>query len=164
MKGHFENFAAYNSWANDTLYAAVGDLSADQRNQDLSGFFKSIMGTLNHILVGDLLWMQRLGVDGPVPKVLDEILHSDFDTLYCERKLADGRLIHLMHQQTDDSLRTYLDYKTTKGDECHDQISAILSHMLNHQTHHRGQCHHMLSQLGEAPPSIDMIYFIRSIT
>jgi len=162
MKSHFENFAAYNAWANGKLYAAISDLSAAQRDQDLSGFFKSINGTLNHILVGDLLWMERLDNEGPVPSSLDEILHTNFKNLYDHRTQVDGRLIDFVSQQTTDNLQLFLDYTTTKGEECHDQISIILTHMFNHQTHHRGQCHHMLSQLGKAPPSIDMIYFIRS--
>ncbi|OUR75357.1 hypothetical protein A9Q83_18215 [Alphaproteobacteria bacterium 46_93_T64] len=161
MKDHFSNFAGYNSWANTVLYDAVSALESSQREQDLLGFFKSITGTLNHILVGDLLWMERLEREGAKPATLDTILFTNFAELFESRKQIDQRLIQFVDRQTEDSLQNILDYKTTAGELCHEKVAEILSHLFNHQTHHRGQCHQMLSQLGKTPPSIDMIYYIR---
>ncbi|WP_025897939.1 DinB family protein [Sneathiella glossodoripedis] len=161
MKSHFINFANYNRWANQTLYSSVAELTETELNQDVHGFFTSIFNTLNHILVGDLLWMNRLDEKGPKPARLDTILASNFDELVKMRTEADERLISIANAQNEEILSSFLDYVTTGGIACHDRVSEIMTHIFNHQTHHRGQCHHMLSQLGKEPPSLDMIYFIR---
>jgi uncharacterized damage-inducible protein DinB len=161
MNAHFSNFAAYNQWANNRLYTAAAELNKAEIEKNLDGFFSSLFHTLNHILVGDLLWMERLEGAGPKPDSLDTVLASDMDQLMVLRRQADKRLITLIDDLKEEQLSVFLDYKTSAGIACHDRISEIMTHLFNHQTHHRGQCHHMLSQLGKSPPPLDMIYFIR---
>lgn len=161
MKEHFENFAQYNKWANKTLYGAVSELAPNQLTQNLDGFFSSILHTLNHLLVGDLMWMRRLDGGDPDLKQLDAILFTDMPSLQVARSVADDRLQKITQDVTEERLASYLEYTTSKGIKCHDKISEIFTHIFNHQTHHRGQCHHMLSQLGMDPPPLDMIYFVR---
>ena len=162
MKAHFENFSAYSHWANTQLYAAVAELNVEEQNRNLNGFFSSLLHTLNHILVADLLWMERLEGAGQKPDSLDAILFSTLEDLTALRTETDQRLIQLTQNLTKDQINSFLDYKTSAGIACHDPISEIMTHIFNHQTHHRGQCHHMLSQLGKVPPSHDMIYFFRA--
>lgn len=162
MKEHFQHFAQYNQWANDTLYAALSQLSIEELNQDLNGFFKSVIGTLNHNLVGDLMWMRRIDHGGEKLDTLDQVLHDNLEDLYSARQQADIRLGHLVDNLDPEKFQTLLMYRNTSGDDFADPISQILTHMFNHQTHHRGQCHHMLSQLGKNPPALDMIYFVRA--
>jgi len=162
VKTHFQNFARYNAWANEYLYDAVQTLSVEEVNRGISGFFHSVLGTLNHILVGDYLWMERLQGSGPKPASLDALLYENLDDLIHNRQQADQRLITLTDALTTDELNSHMDYKTSAGVQCHDLKSDVLTHIFNHQTHHRGQCHQMLSQLGKAPPPLDMIYYIRS--
>ena len=162
MKSYFQDLAAYNQWANQTLYGSVSELTDAERHKDLGGFFSSLFNTLNHILVGDLLWMERLEGRGRKPATLDTILHEDFKALKLDRFETDKRLIQILDQMPPSMFSEHLDYKTSAGVDCHDPVIGILGHIFNHQTHHRGQCHHMLSQLGKAPPPLDLIYFLRN--
>ncbi len=162
MKSYFQDLAAYNQWANQTLYGSISELTDEERQKDLGGFFSSLLNTLNHVLVGDLLWMERLEGSGRKPATLDTILHEDYEALKQDRFETDKRLIQIIEQMPPLMLSEYLDYKTSAGMDCHDPVSGILGHIFNHQTHHRGQCHHMLSQLGKAPPPLDLIYFLRT--
>lgn len=160
---HFQKLADYNQWVNNRLYECVSELSEKEFNADLKGFFKSLCGTLNHILVGDLLWMERVEGYGPKPATLDTVLYPKFKDLHTMRLQTDTRLINLVNKQEEENFGQLLKYVTMAGEPCCDSITEIFTHMINHQTHHRGQCHHMLNQLGKAPPSLDMIYFFRSL-
>lgn len=164
MKAHFQGFARYNQWANDRLYQAVEPLTDQELNQDLMGFFGSLLGTLNHILVGDLIWMQRLDHQGSAPERLDQILYNNLPDLLEARRQADDRLGRLVDNLEPNGFQAVLTYRNVAGQEHSDPVSGILTHMFNHQTHHRGQCHQMLSQLGKAPPPLDIIYYVRSLT
>ena len=161
MIDHFQKFAHYNQWANTRLFDAVADLTTEEQTRDLGAFFGHVLGTLNHILVGDLFWMERIEGAGQKPASLDEILYEDFKDLRIARSESDERLIRLTKAQSQDDYSSYLDYLTTQGVPCHDQKSEVFAHLFNHQTHHRGQCHHMLTQLGKTLPPLDMIYFFR---
>ncbi|MCG8492487.1 MAG: DinB family protein [Sneathiellales bacterium] len=162
MKEHFEEFALYNKWANEKLYSFLStDLDEAELNRDLGAFFGTIMGTLNHLLVGDFLWMGRLDGLGPTPKSLDTVLHEDLASLSARREEADTRLINITSSLTDDRLQTILEYTTSQGIHCRDKLADIMGHIFNHQTHHRGQIHQMISQIGYTPPPLDRIYLIR---
>ena len=59
MKKHYHTFAGYNAWANRRLYEAAGTLSDAEYRADRGAFFKSMHGTLNHLLATDRIWMKR---------------------------------------------------------------------------------------------------------
>jgi hypothetical protein len=83
-------FAHYNAWANDRLYETAARLSGEQYRADRGAFFKSVHGTLNHLLVTDRIWMQRFTGEGDAPNRLDAILFEAFDELRVARA-AEGR-------------------------------------------------------------------------
>ena len=93
MKAHFQRMAAYNRWANERLYEAVGNLSPDEIAAPRSGFFPSLLKTLNHILVGDTVWMGRLDGSGSSIKSLDQVLHTAFGALKAARVAMDSRIV-----------------------------------------------------------------------
>ena len=161
MQQHFETMAAYNAWANERLYDVVAELSEAQINKNLASFFGSLMGTLNHILVGDLVWMGRLDNGGRKPESLDAILHTDFDSLREDRHATDRRITNIVGGLTDQDMAGRISFQTMAGQQCNDLLSEVLTHVFNHQTHHRGQCHTMLSLLGKEAPPLDLIYYIR---
>lgn len=160
MHEHFTRFAAYNSWANQRLFDAAAQLSDEQYRQDCKVFFKSMQGTLNHILVADTVWMSRFqqtdhGIEG-----LEQILHEDHASLAAAREEMDQRIadyVATLDQATLDDEFTYS--PVTLPDPVTMKLSIALSHVFNHQTHHRGHAHGVLTQLtGDAPP-LDLIYF-----
>ena len=161
MKAHFQRMAAYNRWANARLYEAVGKLSPEAFAAPRSGFFPSLLKTLNHILVGDTVWMGRLDGAGSSITSLDQILHADLAALTAARAAMDDRIVGFVDAVAPARLAEHLVYRTVAGDPMRTQVSQVLAHFFNHQTHHRGQAHAMLSSTDVAPPSLDLILFLR---
>jgi uncharacterized damage-inducible protein DinB len=162
MKSHFEMMARYNRWANRRLYDAAAALPDDLYRKDIGLFFRSLHGTLNHLLTTDRIWMHRIDGKGASPTRLDAIQYEDFAGLREAREAEDARIADFVAAQTAASLDAVFDYKTTKGVPQQDPLRIILAHLFNHQTHHRGQAHTGLSILtGAEPPSIDLLPMLR---
>jgi uncharacterized damage-inducible protein DinB len=161
MKAHFQRMAAYNRWANGRLYEAVGALSPAEIAAPRSGFFPSLLKTLNHILVGDTVWMGRLDGAGSGITSLDQILHTDFAALRAARAAMDDRIVAFVDRIAPSQLAEDLVYRTIAGDPMRTQVAQVLAHVFNHQTHHRGQAHAMLSDAKVGPPSLDLILYLR---
>jgi uncharacterized damage-inducible protein DinB len=92
MKPIFEMLAGYSEWANRRLYDAAAGLDDADFRADYGAFFGSVHGTLNHLLVGDRVWMHRSTGEGPSPARLDEILYEDFAGLRAAREQEDARI------------------------------------------------------------------------
>ena len=162
MKTHFQRMAAYNRWANERLYEAAGKLPPAEIEAPRSGFFPSILKTLNHILVADTVWMGRLeGTGSPGVTRLDQVLHADFASLRAARIAMDDRIIAFVDSLPPQRLEEDLVYHTMSGDPMRTNVAQVLMHFFNHQSHHRGQAHAMLSSTPVAPPVLDLIYFLR---
>ena len=163
MKQHFRMFAAYNRWANDLVYTIVGELSQEERDQDVGAFFKSVTGTLNHLLVADRIWMKRFTGEGTAPTRLDDILFPDFDQLSVARKAEDKRIVDWIGSLDESQFAGRFTYMTVSDMRTVSQrLAPALAHLFNHQTHHRGQVHTILTSLGKPAPSLDLIYFQRT--
>ncbi|MBZ0147271.1 MAG: DinB family protein [Pseudorhodoplanes sp.] len=155
-------FAGYNAWANERLYEAAARLSDADYRADRGAFFKSMHGTLNHLLVADRIWMRRFTGEGDVAKSLDAILHEDFGELRAARRAEDERIIHYVHSLTDADLAGWFRYRTiTNPVDMEQRLSHALDHFFNHQTHHRGQAHALLTAITGTAPSFDLIIFQR---
>ena len=161
MKANFRRMAGYNRWANQRLYEAAGKLSPEAFAAPRSGFFPSLLKTLNHILVGDTVWMGRLEATGSSIKSLDQILHTEFGALKSARAAMDDRIAAFVDGVAPARLEEDLVYRTVAGEAMTTQVAQVLQHFFNHQTHHRGQAHAMLSSTEVAPPSLDLILFLR---
>ncbi|AXS40611.1 DinB family protein [Breoghania sp. L-A4] len=162
MKAFVTMMAGYNAWANTRLYAAVETLSEAQYFEDRGAFFGSLHGTLNHILVGDHIWMHRFTGDGPLPAQLDTVLHDTLTALRAAREAEDARIIAYTNGLSEADLRHTFTYTPVTSPEPVTQpLAPALAHLFNHQTHHRGQAHGMLSQLSVDPPSLDLIRYQR---
>ena len=154
---HFQRFARYNALANKRLFAAVGGLPAEEYRKERPAFFGSIERTLNHIMIGDGLWMDRFEGQGRQTGRLDEILYTDFDALWQARQREDRRISSFIDDKlTEEMLASHVITVNAAGERFEDPFAMALAHMFNHQTHHRGQVHDMLSQAGMDPPSLDM--------
>ena len=160
--------ARYNRWANARLYGAVATLDDAALHKDTGAYFGSIHATLNHLLVGDRLWTSRIigeyhGLDS-----LDQILHDDFADLSTARAAMDDHLIRIVDRLSvgmDGGLDKEVRYRMIAGGEKHASPARhILLTLFNHQTHHRGQIHCMMTQAGiSEPPAQDVIVFIREL-
>ena len=158
----FPMLAAYNAWANTRLYEAAARLSDEQYRADRGAFFKSVHGTLNHLLVTDRIWMQRFTGEGEVPDRLDAILFEDLAPLWQARIAEDARIVAWVHGLSEAALAGTISYRrVTTPDVFTQPLAPALAHLFNHQTHHRGQVHALLTGLVGEAPSIDLLPFQR---
>jgi uncharacterized damage-inducible protein DinB len=148
--------ARYNRLANERLYDACAALGEDERKRIRPAFFKSIHGTLNHIMVGDRIWLARFE-GGTAPSTnLDAILHESFDALRAARQAEDRRIEEFAGRIDDAFLGGTIHYENNEGRLFEDPAAMLVIHFFNHQTHHRGQVHDMLTQTAVAPPVLDL--------
>jgi uncharacterized damage-inducible protein DinB len=160
----YRMFAGYNAWANDRIYDAAGKLSDADYRADRGAFFKSVHGTLNHMLVADRVWMRRFTGEGPSPTRLDAILFNEIGNLREERTAEDRRIISFVDGLDDAKLAGEFTYRTiTNPTTVTQPLAPALDHFFNHQAHHRGQLHGLLTALGgrDFAPSLDLILFQR---
>ncbi len=162
LTDHVRRFARYNRWANARLYEACAALSPADYHAPRPSFFGSIHATLNHILVGDSIWLGRFTGDVPTHLTrLDQILHEDFAALQTARTAKDAEIVAFAESLDAAKLNDSFTYANMAGQTFTDPLFPPLMHFFNHQTHHRGQVHGLLSHAGASPPSLDMIYFLR---
>lgn len=148
--------AAYNQAANTRLYQACAELSEEARTRDRGAFFGSIHATLNHLLLGDRIWMARFRGEQVPSTGLDAILYAEFDELHAARVLMDAKICAFMDDLDDDWLAGTIAYRNNEGRDLRDPVEVLLAHFFNHQTHHRGQVHAMLTQAGHRGPVLDL--------
>src|SRR5262245_34493737 len=164
MKAHLQRFAAYNRWANARLYEAALALSEDDYRRDVGAFFKSMHATLNHLLLTDRLWLKRLTGEGDHPDRLDAIIHEDRRELALARADEDDRIVRYVASLDDALLAGTPKYSNTSGKSFEQPRCHILVHLFNHQTHHRGQAHTILSICtGKEPPPLDLLIMQRGL-
>lgn len=153
--------ARYNAWANARLLDACIRAGEDECARPRPSFFGSILVTLNHVMVGDLLWMGRFtGRGAPGIDRLDQTLHSSLARLVPARTALDDTIV-VYFDGLDDDLGRPFTYRTMAGAEATSPLGPTMLHMFNHATHHRGQVHGMLSGTAVPPPALDLVYFLR---
>ncbi|TNE82110.1 MAG: damage-inducible protein DinB [Gammaproteobacteria bacterium] len=161
IQTHFQLMGGYNRRMNRQVYGVAAKLDQESLCRDAGAFFRSILGTLNHIMVGDLLWLRRFRGhrDGyfaldelgglPRPQGLDEILFADFSALWSCRESVDEIVVRWLETETGTSdFADNLTYANSKGVVSTRNFGELLCHFFNHQTHHRGQVSTLLSQMG----------------
>ncbi len=153
--------ARFNAWVNKRLYGCVAGLSDADYRRDRKAYFGSIHNTLNHLLVVDRTWTGRIRNVDPGIESLDQILYDDFAALRAAREAEDAALIELVDGLSDQELQSPVTYRFMTGDGRHsNRRDHILITLFNHQTHHRGQIHAMLTQQDIDPPPLDVLHFL----
>jgi uncharacterized damage-inducible protein DinB len=155
--------AQYNSWVNNKIYDLVTSLSEEERQRNLGTFFRSIHGTLNHILLADRAWLGRFSTSTryTFPALqeaklvfkfdsLAQILYADFAELCHERIETDKVIEKWMQELEPEILSTRVHYSNiSRGIEREHSLWFGLTHFFNHQTHHRSQVTTLIYQLGQ---------------
>jgi uncharacterized damage-inducible protein DinB len=161
--GFVQAMARYNAWQNSSLYAAAATLTDGARRLDRGAFWRSIHGTLNHLLWGDRIWMSRfagwpkpeLGIGASVAMI------EDFATLRAERAQADTAVSAWAAGVAQDWLAQDMTWFSAAANrEMTGPRWLLVSHMFNHQTHHRGQVHAMLTAAGARPEDTDLMLLL----
>jgi len=164
--------ASYNEWMNVKAYEAAMKLPDKELSCDRNAFFKSILGTLNHLVVADTLWLRRylnhptcfpaLDVvkDWPTPTALDQVLFADMRNLGEHRRVMDKTILDFTASLSEQDLDVTLHYSSTKGIPFAKNFFSLLMHFFNHQTHHRGQTTTLLMQQGVDVGVTDLLMLI----
>jgi uncharacterized damage-inducible protein DinB len=153
---HFQMLARYNRIANERLFASCAELDDAEYRKRRAGSFGGIHGLLNHILLGDRRWIGLFDGGERATPPLNQILYDDFSGLRSARVREDAR-IESFFAGLDAAfwIRPFA-YTNNRGKEYVETAHVACNHLFNHQTHHRGQVHVMLSQTPVAPPSLDL--------
>ncbi len=156
--------ARFNAWANERLYECAAQLSEEAYRADRKAFFGSVHRTLNHLLVVDRLWSGRIdGVDRGI-RALDQILYDDFASLRAARRKEDEHLIASVDGLGEERLAAPVRFRAITDGGIYDaRTDHILLTLFNHQTHHRGQVHALLTQSGITPPPLDLVDYLAKI-
>jgi uncharacterized damage-inducible protein DinB len=156
---YVQRLARYNRWQNDNLYGAADRLSDDERRRERGAFFSSIHGTLSHLLWGDCTWMNRFS-DVPKPDVGivgSKTLYPDWDGLKRERSAIDDKIVRWSDGVDPGWLSSdYTWFSNAAQRDVSKPMWTLVTHFFNHQTHHRGQVHAMLTQAGGKPGDTDL--------
>ena len=156
---YIRTMEAYNRWMNDRLYDCCSKLSDEERKRDVGAFFKSIHGTLNHLLLGDRIWLGRFMGKPLVVKSLDQELYSDFTQLRSEREATDVEISNWISSLSEDDITGELSYMSVVDPKLRRiPLWVAVTHFFNHQTHHRGQLTTLLVQRGIDPGITDLIW------
>jgi uncharacterized damage-inducible protein DinB len=158
--GHARIMARYNQWQNDSLYKAADGLGEAARAADRGAFFGSIQATLNHLLWGDRIWMSRFaGLPKPtapnIPASVGEC--GSWEALKQERAAFDPRIVAWADSLTEEDLTGDLSwFSGAVQRDVRRPLWLLVTHFFNHQTHHRGQVHAMLTAAGAKPDDTDL--------
>lgn len=151
--------AAYNRWVNARIYDACAQLGDADYRRDLGAFFRSVHGTLNHLLLGDQLWLGRLQGSAPMFTALDAELHADFASLRAARAETDATLCAEVEALDGEALSRPLHFMSlVTGRAMHLPRWVAWMQLFNHQIHHRGQVTALLTRLGVDHGDIDLIW------
>ncbi len=152
--------ADYNKIMNKRMIESSKNLSNISLSENKGAFFKSVIGTLNHIMIGDILWLKRfLSYSNayaslePINKIkkpdeLDSIIHDDLDSFQEKRSILDNMIIEWCSEIKENDLNGALKYINYKGETHNKRLGDLVLHLFLHQVHHRGQITTLLSQEG----------------
>jgi len=161
--------ATYNQWMNQKVYEAARGLSNEELLADRRGFFGSIFGTLNHLVLGDTVWLKRFAQHPAehralaslsaldVPARLDQLAFADFHELSARRVWLDQVIIDWAQSLSESDLDQDLHYRNMAGAATCKNFYSLLMHFFNHQTHHRGQVTTLLTQAGRDVGDTDLV-------
>ena len=171
---HICLMATYNEWMSAKVYETARGLSDEVLSADRKAFFGSILGTLNHLAVGDTIWLKRFAKHPtnhlalepvrqlPDPKSFDQLLFSNLRELSAYREWLDRIIIQWAQSITESDLDGPLNYANMKGVVFDKDFYSLIMHFFNHQTHHRGQVTTLLSQAGVDVGDTDLVVLIPS--
>lgn len=175
IKNQFLLLSEYNKLMNQRIYDSASLLSGNELSKDRGAFFKSIIGTLNHLLVGDIIWLKRFSKHRSseivlsyisnleAPKSLDTILFNDLGQLRNERIKIDKIIIKWINSLSESDLEDPITYNNMAGSKFTQPFSSLINHLFLHQVHHRGQITTLLSQSDLDFGDTDLLELINDI-
>ena len=172
MIEYFALLARYNADMNQKLYDAAAQLPPGELEADRKAFFGSLLGTMNHLLAGDTIWLRRFSTHPanfpalqtakalPQPSGLTHSFGDTLPALRTYREQLDAIILEWAPQITAADLAHTFEYRSTRGDLYRKHFGGVLLHFFNHQTHHRGQASTLLTQAGVDIGVTDLLLWV----
>lgn len=149
--------AEYNRWMNERMYALCAEMPDAERKRDRGAFFKSVHGTLDHLLWGDRMWLSRFNGKSYNTAPIGQLLYEDFSRMRVARAEIDGEILAWARAVTPEWLAEPMTWTSKLYGFTQTQPRWVLvTQMFNHQTHHRGQVTTLLKQMGIDPGITDI--------
>jgi uncharacterized damage-inducible protein DinB len=155
-----QTMARYNHWQNQNLHGAAASLTDEARRLDRGAFFGSIHGTFNHLLWGDAMWMSRFaGTEKPDVAISQSAAYvAGWDELRARRAALDAVIVDWTRTVDPAWLQGELTWWSSGANrQMTRPVAQLVMHFFNHQTHHRGQIHAMLTAAGAKPEATDLM-------
>lgn len=161
-RDHFLMLARYHIWATERLLERhVATLSDDEYRRDVGLFFKSVHGTLNHLLLADrFLWFERFANGRSPRRQLNEEVHAERSVLDQALRQAARDWLPVIEAWPESRFDEVLTYTSTQGAPRTVPFIPALTHVFNHGTHHRGQLSAAITAMGHAVPEIDLMFVV----
>jgi uncharacterized damage-inducible protein DinB len=164
--------AQYNASMNRKLYDAAASLAPEEVSRDRGAFFGSLLGTMNHLVAGDTIWLTRFALhpsrfealaalrEAQPPSSLTQPFGDSVPALRPQRERLDAMIMALVHDLHEADPAQTLTYFNSRGQAFHRHFGSLLLHFFNHQTHHRGQASTLLFQAGVDIGVTDLLMLI----
>jgi len=153
--------ADYKNWADQRLFDSLAALPAGEVSKERVSVFKNMIGTLNHIYVVDCIWQAHLEGRGHGFKTSHDLLHADLGELRMAQREIDHWYCDWSERQTEASLDKPVEFTFVSGDSGTMSAGAILMHVVNHASYHRGWVVQMYFEIPAMPPVTDLPVYLR---
>jgi len=152
----------YKRWADELIFQAVRALPEGEATKERPTLFKTMLHTLNHIYVVDLVWQAHLEGRKHGISALNVILHEDVEDLWRAQQAADEWYVALSDSLSEPALREIVEFEFIDGKPGRMSRGDILLHVVNHTTYHRGWVADLFFQVPARPPTTDFPVFLRT--
>jgi uncharacterized damage-inducible protein DinB len=153
----------YNAWANRTIFDAVAALPAGEAAKPRQTLFKTMVNTLNHLLVTDRIWQAHLEGRAHGLKALNTVLHEKLEDLWAAQQTIDRWYVDWSDCVTDAALEETVSFTLLSGNRGEMSRSDIVFHVVNHTSYHRGFVADLFFQVPVTPPLTDLPIFLREV-
>lgn len=164
--GYAHMMSKYNVWQNNQLSDVIKVMSIEDLTKERGAFFGSILGTTNHLLWADTLWLNRFDPSIAAPEASmahSTTLYPTYDTWRAQRIRVDGDITRWAQALDLPTLRGLATFRRAQDREVTKPMSECVVHFFNHQTHHRGQIHAMLTAAGQEAPVSDLSFMPEAV-
>ena len=162
-KPYLKTLMEYNAWSNAQVYGEVSALAPAEIAKPRPSFLKSILVTLNHLLVADKIWWAHLHGAAHGFDKLQSMLHEDFQALWAARREMDEMLAGYLDGIDAEALEEVVDYELIGGNRGRLSRAMILTHIALHGSYHRGWVADMMGQVPAPPPFFDIPVYERAL-
>ncbi len=160
MSNSLQMLTRYNAWANKTIFDAVKALPDGEPGKERPTLFKTMINTLNHLHVVDLIWQAHIEKRAHDIRALDTVLYADLVELWRAQQAIDGWYVNLTDALSETDADRTVHFTLIGGRKGHMRLSEVILHVVNHTSYHRGFVANLFCQVPARPPLTDLPVYL----